>query len=50
MNSVEAIYNDEEEAIAEGELDAVKKNYEFFDKNLDNSYFFCIFMDKINIY
>ena len=27
---VEAIYNDEEEAIAEGELDAVKKNYEFF--------------------
>ena len=27
---VEAIYNDEEEAIAEGELDAVKKNYEFY--------------------
>ena len=27
---VEAIYGDEEEAIAEGELDAVKKNYEFF--------------------
>ena len=29
---VEAIYGDEEEAIAEGELDAVKKNYEFFGK------------------
>jgi|TARA_B100000085_G_C18524745_1_gene505281 NAD-dependent dihydropyrimidine dehydrogenase PreA subunit len=29
---VEAIYGDEEEAIAEGEIDAVKKNYEFFGK------------------
>ena len=30
---VEAIYDDEEIAIAEGELEAVKKNYEFFGKN-----------------
>ena len=30
MNSVEAIYDEEEVAIAEGELEAVKKNYEFF--------------------
>lgn len=29
---VEAIYTDEEEAIAEGELEAVKKNYEFYGK------------------
>ena len=27
---VEAIYDEEEVAIAEGELEAVKKNYEFF--------------------
>ena len=27
---VEAIYDDEEIAIAEGELDAVKKNYKFY--------------------
>ena len=26
------IYGDEEELIAEGEIDAVKKNYEFFGK------------------
>lgn len=30
---VEAIYSDEEEAIEKGELNAVKKNYEFFGKN-----------------
>ena len=48
---VEAIYNDEEEAIAEGELDAVKKRImNFLEKSLDNSIFFRIFIDKINIY
>ena len=29
---VEAIYEDEEEAIAGGELDAVKKNYKFYEQ------------------
>tara|TARA_Y100000768_G_scaffold344083_1_gene290088 strand:+ start:557 stop:868 length:312 start_codon:yes stop_codon:yes gene_type:complete len=32
---VEAIYTDEEEAIVEGELEAVKKNYEFFNQKFN---------------
>ena len=35
---VEAIYDDEEQAIDDGEKEYVKKNYEFFDVNLPNVY------------
>ena len=35
---VEAIYEDEEQAIEDGEREYVKKNYEFFDLNLPNVY------------
>ena len=35
---VEAIYDDEEQAIEDGEKEYVKKNYEFFDVNLPNVY------------
>ena len=35
---VEAIYEDEEEAIEDGEKESVKKNYEFFDINLPSAY------------
>ncbi len=35
---VEAIYEDEEEAIEDGEKEYVKKNYEFFDVRLPSAY------------
>tara|TARA_R110000824_G_scaffold357415_1_gene544873 strand:- start:1693 stop:2016 length:324 start_codon:yes stop_codon:yes gene_type:complete len=35
---VDAIYEDEDEAIEDGEKEYVKKNYEFFDVNLPSAY------------
>jgi ferredoxin len=35
---VDAIYEDEDEAIEDGEKEYVKKNYEFFDVNMPSQY------------